>query len=540
MGLGGQVRVAGDVAGEIVGGELVARIKAVVLEIVGPLGERRPVRLGEIGVAFDLGERGHHAEHVAGFFDGHAAVRIAAAVNLAGGVRVGAQIVRGRVMLPARAGRVIHQRAKAGLEQVGAEGHHQRAGGVEHVDGGATAVGEVLFREAQRLAVGVGTDFLGGQRLAVGQHADLHVRLTAELLQVGHEFGIELFAALVERSVFLLGRLQKVGERGAVLGPVALQIGVEITDRAGVVVVGQDRVSGDGRGGDFAEVERRSQYAGLAGWHGGQVTSVGVERLAAGERGAGFGARSGRGGLAGAGDVEVAPVNALVVAPGFEHRLFDGADAQRRQFADIRNSLGSDNLLRLVDGQRGGGIQIHGDVMAVGRGRLGAVRDVGDRTRHHDQIVRQQRRQEGDGDLHAGFFEDVDRTRRQHGQADLLGGRCGVGGGAHEGECLAIDADETGEFLLVAGPVLGHLIVQFVGHRPDAEVRVIGDQRHGRRTLGLGEYAYAGDSGHQHGQACGEFLLHGSSDNLSLRSVSASGGQCPPYKTSIKVSVIRY
>ncbi len=66
-----EVHVVGEVAGEVVGAELVFRIETLFREVVRPLGKNGPVLVGEFCVAFDLGDGGDEEEHVAAFLDGH-------------------------------------------------------------------------------------------------------------------------------------------------------------------------------------------------------------------------------------------------------------------------------------------------------------------------------------------------------------------------------------------------------------------------------------------------------------------------------------
>ena len=72
--------------------------------------------LGEVGVAFGAGEGVDEDDHVAGFFDGHLVVFgvFAAAVDLAVGEGVLAEVVGGEGEVPAGGGRRIRGRGGAG------------------------------------------------------------------------------------------------------------------------------------------------------------------------------------------------------------------------------------------------------------------------------------------------------------------------------------------------------------------------------------------------------------------------------------------
>ncbi len=59
------------------------------------------------------------------------------------------------------------------------------------------------------------------------------------------------------------------------------------------------------------------------------------------------------------------------------------------------------------------------------------------------------------------------------------------GSRAHEAHGVAVDAEEAGEGLGLAGPVDGVGVGELVGIRPDGEVGVVGDERSGGRAEGL-------------------------------------------------------
>ena len=53
---------------------------------------------------------------------------------------------------------------------------------------------------------------------------------------------------------------------------------------------------------------------------------------------------------------------------------------------------------------------------------------------------------------------------------------------AHQPVRLAVDADQAHQRMVVPGPVLRGRVVQMVGFRPDAQERIVGDQRHRGRA----------------------------------------------------------
>ena len=77
----------GQVAGEVVGAELILGVEALLGEVLRPPGRLRPVAAGEVGVALDAGQRGQQDEQVAALLDRHLVLfgPLAAAVHLAVG-----------------------------------------------------------------------------------------------------------------------------------------------------------------------------------------------------------------------------------------------------------------------------------------------------------------------------------------------------------------------------------------------------------------------------------------------------------------------
>jgi len=155
---------------------LVLRIEAFFDEVIGPLGEHRPIGFGEFGIALLVGQRGEHDEHVAAFLHRHA-VAIAAihAIHLPAGMGIGAEVMRRIAVRPARRGGVIEHGNEHGLDQRRAENQEERCLRKQHIHRADATVGKIFLREHQRLAVGVGTDLVAGKCLAVGQGAELGI-----------------------------------------------------------------------------------------------------------------------------------------------------------------------------------------------------------------------------------------------------------------------------------------------------------------------------------------------------------------------------
>ncbi len=163
--------------GEVVGAELVLGIHALLAEVLGPLGEQRPVLLGEVGVPFGLGDGGGQDDHVAALLHRHLVLLgpLAAAVDLAVGQRILADVVRREGQAPARQAGVLEDERQHALGQRRVQQQKNGARRIGDVHGADAAVGEILLGEEERRAVDVGHQFVRGQGLAVGQDGDLGV-----------------------------------------------------------------------------------------------------------------------------------------------------------------------------------------------------------------------------------------------------------------------------------------------------------------------------------------------------------------------------
>ena len=112
-------------------------------------------------------------------------------------------------------------------------------------------------------------------------------------------------------------------------------------------------------------------------------------------------------------------------------------------------------------------------------GRAGLPGDVGHGPGQHVQVVRQQRREERQGECDAAGLEAVDRARRRHFQGGLGHGRHIRRVGADAAEGLAVNAGHPAEAVVGAGPVADLCPGQGVAEGPGAEIRVMCDKWNG-------------------------------------------------------------
>ena len=128
----------------------------------------------------------------------------AAAVNLAVGVGIGAEVVRGEGKFPARRVGVFHEGHDEGFGDAGAEEKKLRGHRIKNIRGGNATIGMIFFAELERLAVFVRDEFSSGETLAVRERADFGIFFAASVGEIGHEFGIEGFA-LFAKGVEVFG-----------------------------------------------------------------------------------------------------------------------------------------------------------------------------------------------------------------------------------------------------------------------------------------------------------------------------------------------
>ena len=384
--------------------------------------------------------------------------------------------------LPALRGRVVQHGRQRRLGQRRAEEQEERVHRVDDVDSGDAAVAEVLLGEQERLAVGVGRQLVGGEALAVGQRREAGVLLAAGLAQVGRQLLVERLAAPLQVRIILFSLSQQVGGRRPVAAPVGTQLAAEILDGV-LVVVGQHQVARRRGRAHVAEVEDESGDGHVvAAGSAGRGRLVGRQLALADERlGAGAGAGVGGSNLVlRGGGVDVAPVDAQVVALLLEDRLVLRADAQDGETALVLPRP-DDFLGRLVDRQVGAVAEIDGDGVVAAVHGAHVPGQIRQRPGQHVEVVGQGRRGEREGDFDPRPLEVVDRARRPDLEADLRQRRRLLRLVAHEPVGLAVDANQARQCLLLARPVAGGVVGQTVGARPDAEVGVAGDERDGRR-----------------------------------------------------------
>ena len=318
-----------------------------------------------------------------------------------------------------------------------------------------------------------------GEGLAVGEDGEVGVGLASGGGEVGRELLVVFGAAFFEGGILLLGLCEHVGGGLAVALPVGLKAALEIFDSE-ALGVGDEDVAGDGLSGGDVGGEDDGEVGGSGGWRAGHVHVVGFGEFAGFGEGFGCAPCGDGGGLLAFGDgqMEVAPVDAEVVSGAIERALFLRADVEDGEAVGLGAAPG-DGLVGGVDGDAGIDIEADGDLVSDAVGRRDSPSQVGDRAREEGQILREGRGEKGEVEVESGGLEGVNGAGGVDLHGELLHRGEFAGIGAHEAVGLAVDADEADEGLLGSCPVAGVFGGEGVGHRPDAEVRVVGDERDG-------------------------------------------------------------
>ena len=229
-----------------------------------------------------------------------------------------------------------------------------------------------------------------GERLAVGERAQPGVLLAARAAQVRHQLLVELLRPPGQALVLPVRRQQHVRGVGPVAAPVRTQAAFEVDDRI-EVVVGEHDAPSNRPGGDLSQIEGKGQRRRplLGRPEAGQIVG-GQQRPRPGEHlprlrplldhrrntFAAFG-----------GQVEIAPVDAKIVAVLGQHGLFERSHAEHIEPPEAEPGP-RDGLVGGIDNDVGGGVDINGGLVRPSVGGSRFPNDVSHRSRERIQILR--------------------------------------------------------------------------------------------------------------------------------------------------------
>ena len=161
---------------KVVGTELVFGVLTIIPEVDGPLAQQVHVSIGEpVGIAINTTDSIAERQYVSALFNGHVTAKATTAigtrdgVNLAVSMRIGSEIVAGKLREPPARGvaAIVEDGTYHGLLQVGVVAKEERCFGIGQVNGIDTTIGVVLLREEEQLVVLVLKEFVGGDDVPI-------------------------------------------------------------------------------------------------------------------------------------------------------------------------------------------------------------------------------------------------------------------------------------------------------------------------------------------------------------------------------------
>ena len=494
-----------QLAGEVVGAELIFGILAILEGIESPLRQSAPVLLREACVRALLQHRRGQQEHVAALLQRHPV-----AIVLAVGIGIHAHIVGCPDLVPVAALGIVEYEVQQGLRDLGVIAQEQRDGGIGHIHGAGASVGEVLLGDEIQVVVPSCYELVGGNGLPVCEGAEVGVLLSSGLGGLLDEAVVEGVQAVAELGPFL-GRLCHLLGNGIAAGgvPVGAQLLPEELDGIDVVVGEHQQLFGlllyllhveaPGQGHVFIH-----EVAGGDGLALAEHLGIHLSGRCEAQPG-GFSLHEGQSTLSGyGGHVEVAPIDANVVPALLEHLLV------QRTGAEILHTVGSTvfkhdghHIQVYRNARRDLEIEFH-RVFLVVDGSGGEAHIV-DRAAEKGEVVHQHGGHKTHLHLHGAAVEGVCGAGGQHIHACLQSGilkynpslaiverivrllfrfatEHGVGQlllVAEKTVGHAIYAHSGDHGLLAACPVPRHVGIRLIGEAPDGEVGIHGHQRIG-------------------------------------------------------------
>ena len=294
-GFDGEVGIVSPVTGKVVGAELFGRVLTVLCQIVCPGSDDVPI-LVDIGRAGILSAQfGSEDEHVASLFDRHVGT-----IDLSVGDGVGAQVVGSKRFCPAPAIGIVENGRHHGFLQFRVVAEKERCLGVGEVYRVDAAVGVVLLREEEQVALVVLEELVGSDDMAIDPRQHLCIVGTTHLEGVVVDAAVEVSAALHDAGILRIHAAEQLEDADrSFVGPVGL-VAVEHVFNVLHLVVAYHHVAGSTAGA--------SEVVGIAEQRLGSVVLDADLPIDGGQ-------------------IEIAPVDADGVALLGQDGLFDGACA---------------------------------------------------------------------------------------------------------------------------------------------------------------------------------------------------------------------
>ena len=340
------------------------------------------------------------------------------------------------------------------------------------------------FEKKNGAAVGRGDELAGGDRLAIGERDEAGVLGAADALGLRDEMSVEGPAAGEHGGEIGIRLVQHPFRRCVRMpAPPGSQWLTEILHRVLVVIADErESLAVAARLAAEVDLDREHRLAPVSGLARHRQQVLVAEHAAPDERVAAIvDVADDRLGTPRHGKERRSPVDAQIVARLLQDRLVLGAKAEQQEVARLP-PVPEHLLVRHVDRPLRGHVEVERDLVRRAVARPGAEPDIARRAREEFEIVGEQRAHEADLQVDRPRLEAIDRPRGLHlerGLPHALGERFRP---AHEPQRLAVHPHCAEQRELRAGPVARPVIVEPIGERPAARVRIDRDQRDGRRT----------------------------------------------------------
>ena len=367
-----QVGVVGQMAGKVIGAQLVFRIQALFYQVAHPAGQGFPMFAGHIGLARIFAYGGAHNEHVTAFFHRHVG-----RISLAVGQREIAHVV-GRIrFVPTAAFGKLEDGCQQSFGQGGVVFQEDRRGRIGHIDRSDKAAGIVLLGEPQQFTRGRLHQFVGCNGLPISQGAEFGILPAALFQRLLVEFQVEGAATAHQGLVFFVGQDELLFDAALpVAVPVRRQVLSEILEGVPAIVITQHDLARN-------SFHRRhlAHPVQVAIFHGGGPV---------------FGRHQ-----------EAAPVDADIVPASCQRFLDRVRCLQPHQtvlFVRIQHRGFAHDI---VQGPGGTGLQAQDHIVLFAVPRTNGIREVVDRAAQQVQVLHQQRSREIYRQLHRPAFEPI-------------------------------------------------------------------------------------------------------------------------------------
>ena len=436
-----------QMAEEIVGADLVGGVLAVRDQIVCPLRKQRAVFRKQLRTRARRDGGSRHDQHIAAFLDRHLVAGVAVrAVDLPVDLRIAAHVMRRKFKRPVGAFRVVQDRPEHAVYKLRVIKEVHRHTGIADIRRRGAAVGQALLRDIQKSVLLVLHQLMCRHDLPVCKRQHIRVDLAASLRGLARERLRKFPLPRAERRI--LGECIRncLFDGLSAALPIGLQRLFEVFNAVDIVVSKREqRVS-------FRKRSLRRH-----------------KRLALDLAPAGFAVLHA--------EVEIAPVDARIVARVFQDRLRRAADLHGFDPAAAGHGLHRDRLLpRRIEAKFLRRAELRAKRVRVPVQRLRPERQIGDRAAAQQQIVGKNGRKEARRQADTMRLKNILRGKRRYFHGNLTHRDASGLFAAHEAVLFAVDPQHAVDGVAVARPMTRCRLVECIPAGPDAEIGIDCDQ----------------------------------------------------------------